>query len=225
MFSSKRLIIFTGNYGSGKTELAINYAIEQSQRDKVALIDIDIVKPFFRAREAENILQKHNITLVKPMGALATADLPALSPQIQGVMTNNEYKTIVDVGGDPVGAVALGRYSKSIEGLYSMYLVVNICRPYTSNVDQIISMKNDLEGASRLKFCGIINNTNLGIETDWDIVNKGEGIVKEAGNALGLPFVCTVVNKRLLVGVTSHKGVYPIDIFIKPPWQIWREVK
>ena len=159
----KPLYIIIGAYGSGKSEFSIHLAKSLNQPDnKVVLADMDVVNPYFRTREVQEEFAQIGIKVIAPEGAFKHADLPMLSPSIKGAIENYEETVILDVGGDPVGCKILGRFQTEIETRgYQMLFVVNTYRPFTTNVDEILSMKAQMEASSRLKVTEFICNNNL----------------------------------------------------------------
>ncbi len=188
------IYIVTGHYGSGKTEFSLNFALSLKEScEKVFLVDLDIVNPFFRSNDARALLEDAGICVIAPAYAGTNVDIPVLPPEIMRIFEEEDAKIILDVGGDDDGAIALGRYKKYFdESGYEMYLVVNTRRPLTSTAEEIIQMKNDIELASRLTVTGLIADTNIAEETTSEIVEEGYQIVEEVSRETGLPikFVC-----------------------------------
>ncbi len=151
--TDKRISIFTGHFGSGKSEVSVNFAIKLPQlKNKVAVVDLDIVNPYFRAVDAKKLLLDNNIKVVSPMYANTNVDVPALPPEINSLFEDRSYNVVFDVGGDDLGARALARYNEELlnEG-YEMYLVVNTKRQDTNTDSKIIQMAKEIEYASKLK--------------------------------------------------------------------------
>ncbi len=193
------LTIFTGAFGSGKTEIAINYAINFAKKYDVALIDLDIVNPYFRSRTKREIMEKEGVKVIAPQGGLSYVDVPIVLPQVKGFIENRDFKVIVDVGGEKVGAKVLGSLKPAIETRdYEFLFVVNTYRPFTSNVDEILLMAKEIEGAARLRFTGVVANPNLGYETTKEDVLKGLEIIREASKKMGLPVKFLVVKDTIL---------------------------
>lgn len=217
--------IFCGALGSGKTEVAANFALNlKSLKEKVMLVDLDIINPYFRTRLAKERLQNQGLEVVCPPPELANADVPALSPSILGALQIKDGFCVCDVGGDDVGAVALGRFKSWLSpDRYQFYFVVNTCRPLTQNVDDICAVLKSIEEASRLKVTALINNTNLGAETDAEIILSGQQTVSKAADILGLPLGFTAADKRL-VSELKQKGlktaVLPLEFYMCPPWAL-----
>ncbi|MCF8009713.1 MAG: hypothetical protein K9L17_00635 [Clostridiales bacterium] len=219
-----RINIFCGNLGSGKTEIAINYAVSLYEKGKqVGLVDIDVVNPYFRSRIVRDNMKQRGIDVICPAGELAAADVPALPPSIFKVLQNPEITGVFDVGGDDIGAVVLGRFKPYFqEGLYNLYFVVNTSRPFTGDVNGIINYLKSIEEASRLKVTAFVNNSNLGFQTDIDTVLEGQEKLKEAAAKTGIPLAFTASLKHLVPSLESKLDVpvFPLEIYMVPPWQV-----
>ena len=178
----KRLTLFAGHYGSGKTNIAVNYALSLAKEGKkVCIADLDIVNPYFRTKDSEKELSEAGIHLVSPQYANSNVDLPALPAESYRLVQDKSTFGIMDIGGDDRGAYALGRFADAIkaENDYRMAFVVNCYRPLTSTVEDAVEIMREIEEASGLRFNCIVNNSNLGPETtpetvldSLDFVNK-----------------------------------------------------
>ncbi len=193
MMFEKRINIFTGHFGSGKTEVAINYAIKLSTvYDKTTIVDMDIVNPFFRTADAKAPLQEKGIWVVLPVYANSNVDVPALPPEINAVFNKKEYHAVFDVGGDDIGALALSRYKEEISSEdYDMFFVINTKRPFTDTVPKIEEMIDSIEGSSRLKVTGLINNTNLLQFTSKEDLLQGQQMLSEISANRNIPISIT----------------------------------
>ncbi|SFR02526.1 hypothetical protein [Desulfoscipio geothermicus] len=219
----RRITIFTGNLGSGKTELAINFALWlKKKHQRVGIVDLDIINPYFRTRIMKDYLEKMGLRVICPPGKLAGADVPALSPAILGVLEDEQGMGVFDVGGDDIGATALGRFKPYLpEGAYHMYFVANACRPFTGKPAGIVKMLRSVEKASRLKVTALVSNTNLGLATDPDTVMAGHAVVEEAARQLQLPVAFMAVKSDLAPEMTRRVPqvpVFPVDLRMLPPW-------
>ena len=220
---SKRITVLVGAYGSGKTEIAIN-AVEHlaPQYEQVAIADLDIVKPYFRTREFHLRLVQQNIRVIMPSGVLAKADLPALPPEVYAVLQNDSIKLILDVGGDDTGATALAQYHHYFDASgYEMLMVINTCRPFARNPEEIAELKGRIENRSRLKVAALVSNTNLGAETTSEVIIKGHKIVQQVAKISGLPIAFTAVDNRLQAEVASQieGAIFPLTRQVLPPWE------
>ena len=192
------VIIYTGSFGSGKTEIAINHSLKKAkQKNKTVIVDLDIVNPYFRSREMKEELKKIGIKVIAPPGKYAMADIPLISPEIKGIIQKSHRILILDVGGDDVGARALAGFYPILKDIkYQMNFVINPFRPFTKNYTEIKKMLNDIELSSRLKVNGLIANPNLGLETDVDAFINGNDVVKEVSSKLGLPIKFVAIEQE-----------------------------
>lgn len=191
----KRIRIIVGHYGSGKTEVSVNYAMTLREElsnlkleEKIAIADIDTVNPYFRSREKEELLQSMNIESYSSILKNSTLDLPAVSPEILYKINDTSYNYIIDVGGDVIGTKVLGSISTDIQKQsYDMFMVINKNREFTDTSDKIIEYIRDIENTSKLKVTGIINNTHMLWETTVNDIIEGSILANEVGEKLGIP--------------------------------------
>lgn len=204
----KRITVFAGHYGSGKTNLAVNYAFKLNDMGySVSIADLDIVNPYFRTKDSAKELEEVGIELVSLPFANSNVDLPALPSQMYGLVQREDRQIVIDLGGDERGALALGRYTPYIlkENNYDMFFVVNFYRPLTTSVEQALEAMYEIESACGLKFTGIINNSNLGAQTTaQDVINTLEK-AEQLSEMSGLRLVMTSVEKSIADGVELPK--------------------
>jgi len=197
---------FIGLFGSGKTEVAINWALKlKEEYDKVAIIDGDIISPYFRTRDVAELLESKGLVTVYPKGALRNADLPIITGGAIGYLSNQEYKTVIDVGGEENGIVVLG-YLKPYLGDVEISMVVNVGRPFSSTVDAIIRAYEQLRRVARIKVDYLINNANLSYETSVELIRKGEEILSQVSEQIEVPVKFTVVPEF----ITEDNFRYPV---------------
>ncbi len=218
----KRVSIFTGYFGSGKTEIALNYAIKIKETGKkVALVDLDLINPYFRVRQVKNDFAEKGIAVISPPGKLAGADIPALPPTIHSVLENPAVYGVFDVGGGDIGATVLGRFNNKLpDGAFNLFLVVNTCRPYSSSVSDIVNITRMIEGSSRLNVSALVSNTNLGMETDVATILAGHRVISQAAAQMALPVAFIGLHEGLAPAM-GNIGVplLPLTMFMKTPWQ------
>ena len=186
---AKRLTLFAGHYGSGKTNIAVNYAFKLAREGKkVCIADLDIVNPYFRTKDSEEELKAMGIELISPRFANTNVDLPALPAESYRLVQDRSVYGIMDIGGDDRGAYALGRYVGAIkaEGDYRMAFVINCYRPLTSTVEDTVEIMREIEGACGLEFTCIVNNSNLGAETTAQTVLDSIDFAERLSEATGL---------------------------------------
>ncbi len=197
---NKRVTLFCGHYGSGKTNIAVNYALElKKTNEKVAIADLDIVNPYFRTKDSIDMLSAAGVKLIASEYAGSNVDIPALPQEAYALTDDKSITAVIDVGGDDRGALALGRWAPEIlnENNYDMYMVINKSRPLTSDADSTIEVMREIECAGGIPFTGLINNTNLGEETTAQIIIDSVAYANEVAEKTGLPLVMTCVDARL----------------------------
>ena len=186
----KRLTLLAGHYGSGKTNIAVNYAmLLASEGKRVCIADLDIVNPYFRTKDSAQELERAGVELVSPRFANSNVDLPALPPESYRPIQDKSLFGVLDIGGDDRGAYALGRFADAIkeEGNYRMAFVVNRYRPLTATVEDALEIMREIEAAAGLRFTCIVNNSNIGGETTARTVLDSLGYVDALCRASGLP--------------------------------------
>ena len=196
----KRLTLFAGRYGSGKTNIAVNYALLLAKEGKnVCIADLDIVNPYFRTKDSEKVLEAAGIHLISPQFANSNVDLPALPAEAYRLVTDKSIYGIMDIGGDDRGAYALGRYVPAMleENNYRMVFVANCYRPLTRTPEDALEVMREIEVACGLKFTDIINNSNLAAETTPETVLDSEAYVQELCRISGLPLFATSAEERV----------------------------
>lgn len=217
-----RIKIFTGHFGSGKTEIAINYAINTANKNqKAAIVDLDIVNPYFCTRSLKGELQKKGVQVISSDPNLLNAELMVISAQVLSVFNDRSYQAFFDVGGDPEGAVVLGQYNELFKKeLYDMYYVVNNRRPLTSNNEDTEEYIKFIENSSRLKVTHLISNSNLSYETTVSDILEGDRLVEKLSQKLRIPHPYTVCRKDLADEIQGkvNAQIFPIDIYMKTPW-------
>lgn len=218
----KRVTIFTGNFGSGKTELSLNYALHLKEKNsKVAVIDLDVINPYFRSREKNELMEEYDIEVIFPK-EFKYADLPIITADIKRLLQNEDYYGVIDVGGQEDGATVLGSIADSVKNTeYELNLVVNTKRPFTEDVAGIKKMKEKIELASKIKVDNLICNINLGADTTVEDIKEGYPIVKKAASRLKLPIKFLAVKKELKAEISKlnyEEEIFTIKRYLNNPW-------
>ena len=198
---TSRVTLFAGHYGSGKTNLAVNFARYLAQAGHpVTLADLDIVNPYFRAKDSEAELARAGVRLLSSPYANSNVDIPALPQEMYAVIDDTSHYAVVDIGGDDRGALALGRYAPGIvaEGRYEMLLVVNCYRPLSRDAAATEEILREIQRAGGMAFTAIVNNSNLGPETTAETVLDSVAYAERIAADTGLPIKMTSVEERLL---------------------------
>ena len=186
----KRLTLFAGHYGSGKTNIAVNYALQLAEEGKKVLIgDLDIVNPYFRTKDSAAELEKAGVELISPQYANTNVDLPALPAENYRLVQDKSTYGIMDIGGDDRGAYALGRYTPFIleENNYRMAFVANCYRPLTRTPEDALEIMREIEQACKMQFTCIVNNSNLGPETTPETILESIDYIQKLSRLCGLP--------------------------------------
>ncbi|MDI3472675.1 MAG: hypothetical protein PWQ20_759 [Thermotogaceae bacterium] len=216
-FGNERIFIFLGPFGSGKTELSINFALWRKKLNKkVSIADLDIISPYFRVRDHIDFLSKKDITVIAPPKEFMHADLPIIPPKIMGYITNTDYELIMDIGGENDGAMVLGMLKDHLSEFgYTCFAVLNTRRPFYRNEDSILELLDRLQSSAKIKINYLINNTNIGKETTVDLIEEGEDLLKKVSEKSGIPIAFSVIpdflDSEILIG--SEKKFFRIKRF------------
>jgi hypothetical protein len=219
------IVVIVGNYGSGKTEVAINLAVDQRTKGRhVRMADLDLVNPYFRTREARRALDALGIDMILPLKGWLQADLPILAPQVAGLIREPGGLAILDAGGDDVGATVLAALAdafQSTTALVSMFQVVNPFRPNTDTVGRCLQMRAAIEAVSRRQVTGWIGNPHLMELSTADHVRQGYALMQALVQDSGLPLVCMSVSQALVPQAEQMAMDCPILTIrrqLVPPW-------
>ena len=229
----KKMKVLIGNYGSGKSELALNFAFQAAERgERTELLDLDMVNTYFRLTERGKMVRMKEIRLVSPNFACQGIETLSLPAEVASAFHMDWDTVIFDVGGDAVGSTALGRYHQDFmeleEGALEVLNVINIRRPLAGTVEKIIRLQEEMELHSRLKITGMINNTNLAEVTGPAELRDGYEMIREVSEKTGVPVLYTSGKRDLLEQFLSeaHDPQYigiplPIDIYMQRDWNSW----
>lgn len=210
----KRVTLFAGHYGSGKTNIAVNYALALKEMGKnVVVADLDIVNPYFRTKDSTDELNAKGIEIISPEFANTNVDLPALPASVYGVVQNKLRHAVLDIGGDDRGAYALGRYAPYIleENDFEMIFVANFLRPLTRTPEEALEVMREIEEAGHIPFTAIVNNSNLGKDTEAEDVEKTDILAKRLSELSGLPLLFTTATEDVAKKLTLD-NVLPMKL-------------
>lgn len=218
---TKRVTLLCGHYGSGKTNIAVNLAYRLRAEGKaVAIADLDIVNPYFRTKDSEEDFKKNGIDFICSPYANSNLDIPALPQEMYAIVDNKSRFTVVDVGGDDRGALALGRLTPAIlaENDYECIMVVNSYRPLTRTAEETLAVMREIEYASGIPFTAIVNNSNLGEETTPEVVLSSLAYAESVAALSGLPVIATAVREDL-AGPLTGKIENLLPLRLQSGWQ------
>jgi hypothetical protein len=215
--------MFTGHFGSGKTEVAVNYAVNMlKHHNKVAIVDLDIVNPYFRTADAREHLESKSIRVLTTVYANTNVDVPALPPEVLSLFEDKEYKVVLDIGGDDLGAKVLSRYREEIlQDSYEMFFVINTRRPMTATQEQIEEMIYEIETSARIKVTKLVNNTNVLEHTTARDIIRGHETVQRVSEKLNIPigFVSGFGQALTQAGEVTGADTLAMDKLIRLPWE------
>lgn len=220
--NDKRITILCGHYGTGKTNVAVNTALTMAKTsDKVTIADLDIVNPYFRTLDSAADLNAAGIRMICSRFANSNVDIPSLPPDLYAITDDKSHRVVIDVGGDDSGAMVLGRLAPAItaEDSYDMWLVVNRYRPMTPDVPSTVEVMGEIEAASKLRFTGIVNNSNLGVETTPQDVLDSVAYATALAQAANLPLVATTVDESLYNALNGQiPDLFPLQLQNNKPF-------
>ncbi len=231
--SMKKVYVLIGNYGSGKTELALNFAFKAAEAgQRTELLDLDMVNTYFRLTERGNMTRMKEIRLVSPNYACSGIETLSLPAEVASAFAMDWDTVVFDVGGDAVGSTALGRYHEDFmelePGSLEVLNVVNIRRPLAGTVEKLVALQEQMELHSRLKITGMINNTNLATATGPDELRDGYEMIRQVSQITGTPVKYTSGKKEML-DIFLAEGHDPeyigtplyIDTYMQRDWDSW----
>ncbi|MDD3920303.1 MAG: ParA family protein [Eubacteriales bacterium] len=221
----KKVYVLIGNFGSGKTEISLNLAINGARTGKSTLVDLDVINPYFRSAERKKELTSAGVRLLHPIFAMTGVDVPSLPPDIYSVFIDDSETVVFDVGGDPAGATALGQYKQQFDGLPSGQLqvlyVVNPRRPFSATPELVLEMLDKIQSRSRLSVSGFINNANLSRETTAQDLLAGYELLAAVVGKTGIPVLYTCAEHQPLEEfMQMAKSNHLTDSLIGKPLEI-----
>ena len=213
---AKRVTLFAGHYGSGKTNIAVNFALRLAGEGKaVALADMDIVNPYYRSKDSAQEPEAAGVKVIASAYANTNVDVPALPQEMYSVTEDTSRYAVLDVGGDDRGALALGRYAPAIlqENDYHMIYVFNASRPLSRTAEMALEIMGEIEVAGGIPFTAIVNNTNLGRDTDWETVAASRKEAEKLSQISGLPLLFTAVEESVLpINERENDQYFPLKL-------------
>ncbi len=217
----RRVTVLVGHFGSGKTEIAVNGVLAMAARgERPALVDLDVVKPYFRSRAARDLLAAAGVDLVAPDEENLQADLPIIVPQVRAVCGDPNRRVVIDAGGDDTGARALGSIRDVLAPLgVGFDLVLNFRRPFTPDVDAAVVMAREIEAAARLAVTGVISNTHLMGQTTPEVVREGFQLARETALRLGVPVLAVCVEESMRAALDGLDApAFVLKRVVRPPF-------
>lgn len=219
----KRVRLFIGHYGSGKSEVSLNYVtkLREIVDGEVALADLDVVNVYFRTREKKDLMKQLGITPIDSSIQTTTLDIPAVSAEVMRPLHDKKANYVVDVGGDHIGGKVVGRFAEHFKSDdYDMFFVVNANREKTQTAKEVLGYIDAIEASSKLKVTGLVNNTHLLKETTVEDVLKGQEVVREVSKIKDIPikYVCCLENLVDKLPKDLEGDILPIKLYLREEW-------
>ena len=219
----KRVRLFIGHYGSGKSEVSINYVtrLREVVDGEVALADIDVVNVYFRTREKKDLMRQLGITPIDSSIQTTTLDVPAVSAEVKRPLHDDKVNYVLDVGGDNVGGRVVGRFAEHFKSdNYDMFFVINANREKTQTANEVLGYIDAIEASSKLKVTGLVNNTHLLRETTVEDVLKGQEVAREVSKIKNIPikYVCCIENLVDKLPKDLEGDILPIKMYLREEW-------
>lgn len=214
-YKYKKITVIVGHYGCGKTNLAVNMALDMAEQGRVCVVDMDIVNPYFRTADFKELFEEKGIDILCPQYAKTNLDIPVLNFDMERIAENYDC-VIMDVGGDDAGAYALGRYRKVLEDYkqdMDMLYVFSMYRSVDSSPEDTVQIMREIEQASGMKCTAVVNNSNLGVETNSRTIEKSREFAEKVSKLSKLPlaFECSVSGE--------NENTFPVKRMVKMPWE------
>ena len=217
-----RIRVITGHYGSGKTEFSVNYAMRLAEtKESVHIADLDVINTYFRSRELTKELRELGITVIGASVEATAVDVPAISAEVMGPIRDPNSQLILDVGGNPAGARALGHFRKAIlEQPHEHFFVLNRNRPETQTMEAALAFLRQTEAISGISVTGIINSTHMLKHTEIDDVLHGQQLAEALSDKTGLPVVCIALREEIANELPEHLQTLalPMKLTMRQSW-------
>lgn len=219
----KRIRLFIGHYGSGKSEVSMNYVtkLRELVDGEVALADLDVVNVYFRTREKKDLMRQLGITPIDSSIETTTLDVPAVSAEVMRPLHDNHVNYVLDVGGDNVGGRVIGRFAEHFKSNdYDMFFVVNANREKTQTAQEVLGYIDAIEATSKLKVTGLVNNTHLLRETTVEDVLKGQEVSRAVSKIRNIPikYVCCLESLVDKLPKDLEGDILPIKMYLREEW-------
>jgi len=216
---AKKFVIVCGHYGCGKTNYSINIAINEAKKgEKVTLVDLDFVNPYFCSSGYKEELEKYGVEVISTAYANTNVDLPAVVPQMYSIFEQDGL-VVVDLGGDDAGSAVLGRFYERLKDIdYEMRYVINKYRSLTTTEDETVEILRQIEEVTRCKATSIVNNSHLKQETSIETVKDSIEYANEVSKKCGLPLLHTTIPTNIY-DEEEESSYYPVDIYVKTVWE------
>ncbi len=221
LIGNRTNFVFLGEAGSGKSEIAINFARNLAElADKpVHFFDMDMTKPLFRSRDAVRQVEAMGVTFHYEEQFF---DAPTMVGGVNLLLKNDDCYVVMDVGGDSIGARAIGGYAPKVNKENTIaYYVLNAFRPWSTDIEHIDGTLSAILGVSHVQLGQIhmINNPNMGSATTAKEVIEGCARIQEMVSPyMEMDFSCVKEDLYEAVKAEISGKLMPIHLYLTYEW-------
>ena len=167
--------VFLGEAGCGKSELALTLAmnLKAETGKEVCLFDLDMTKPLFRSRDLAALAADNGVNL---MYVEQFEDAPTTGGWVDIKMRDPEVFCVLDVGGDYMGARAIGGDRNLLNTPETdIYYVINPYRPWSDTIEHVDGVLSPILSMSgiRIEKLKMLANPYIGEDTGAEDVMNG----------------------------------------------------
>lgn len=213
--------VFLGEAGCGKSEIAINLALKlRESEDEVHFFDLDMTKPLFRSRDKAETLREQGLQFHFEEQFM---DAPTVSGGVMRLLKSEDAVTVLDVGGDYIGARSIGGYAPLLRlPVTQLWYIVNPYRPWSNSQQRLVQVLNDILQVSHLDFGSLhlICNPNLGPDTEAEAIVDGyRMLLRELEGQW--PCEMLVCEERFVSELEAQFDIplFPIRRYLAYPWE------
>ena len=213
--------VFIGEAGSGKSEVAINFAgwlLELGDKP-VHFFDMDMTKPLFRSRDVRQQMEEMGIIFHHEEQFM---DAPTVVGGVNNLLRDESCYVVMDVGGDDIGARSVGGYAPKLnKDITIVYYVLNAYRPWSNDIDHIDETLGRILGVSHIQLgkLHMVNNPNNGLTTtSKEFVEGNRKMAEMITPFIGVDFSCVREDLYEEVKDQSDSPVFPIHLYLTYPW-------
>lgn len=216
-FRQKRINVFVGDGGSGKSETAINVVLDLiKDGGNVHFFDMDQTKPMLRSRDIKDMLEKSGVIFHSGPEYL---DMPVIPDAVIETIQSESNIIVMDVGANEKGTLCLGQFRKYFNHDETNFcFIYNYFRPFSQNEHNVKALVEGIKKLIGTDEMLIIDNPNLASETTLEDIKEGHERAKELLGSLGYAVNCLVIEKKYYeqaVKMFPAERLYPIQMYLR----------
>lgn len=221
LLEKKKNFVFVGEAGCGKSEIAINFAIQLAKiSDKpVHFFDVDQTKPLFRSRDVAEMLETKNVNFHYEEQFF---DAPTMVGGVRQHLNDDDCIVVIDVGGDHQGSRLIGGFSKQLNKENAQnFFVINAYRPWSRELITIDGTMGKVLGMAHIDLSNIsiMSNPNVGISTTPEEIIQGNEKLKDMiGEYIDIDYMCAMAELCSEIEGKVDTPVIPIELYLTYEW-------